>query len=105
MTANLQPLDPSAIGKSDFVDKEKLHEQIRLFVKDLLIHDFEKLCSLMYRHDVRESAFSEALSLPDDDKRASMIATLVIERELKKMETRQAYKQEKQKRLNNDTQQ
>jgi hypothetical protein len=102
MNTELQPVDPSALELSDFIDRDRLHEQIRLFVHNLLENDFEKLCSLMYRHDVRESAFAEALAKPTDHERSGHIATLVIERELKKMETRQAYKREKQLRLDTD---
>ena len=95
----LIPRDPAGLTRADFIDPTMLHEQIRLFVADLLAHDFEKLCALMYRHDVNETLFNQALSRQTDIERSSEIAHLVIERELKKMETREAYRKQKPERL------
>ncbi len=93
------PRDPAGLTRADFFDRTLLHEQISMFVADLLEHDFEKLCALMYRHDVSEVLFSRALSMQTDAERASEIADLVIERELKKIETREAYRKQKPERL------
>lgn len=81
------------------LDRNALRDKLRLFIGDLLQHDFERLCVLMYRHDVNESAFNEALGLPTDQERIFAIADLVIDRELQKMETRAAYAKAKNKDL------
>jgi hypothetical protein len=83
--------NPFDLSKNDFVDQDELRLRLQAFIKDLLENDFERLCALMYRHDVKEQAFNDALLLPTDDERSLVIAKLVIERELQKMETRAAY--------------
>lgn len=93
----LQPIEPADIAKNLHLDQETLHQQLKLFILDLLQHDFERLCALMYRHDVHETKFNEALSLPTDQERAGIIAHLVIDREILKMKTRAAYSREKNK--------
>ncbi len=93
----LQPLEPADIAKNLHLDRETLHQQLKLFIFDLLEHDFERLCALMYRHDVHESKFNAALGLSNDHERAGAIAHLVIDREILKMNTRAAYSREKNK--------
>lgn len=97
MSKSLQPIEPADVSKMAHLDRETLTAQLKLFIFDLLQHDFERLCSLMYRHDVKESLFNEALALPDDHRRAEVIAGLVIDRELAKMATRAAYAKSKNK--------
>ncbi|HQO49323.1 MAG TPA: hypothetical protein PK939_02765 [Bacteroidales bacterium] len=98
MTKNaLQPIEPGEIVHLQNIDRETLAARLKLFVLDLLANDFSRLCSLMYRHDVNEGRFNEALSLPNDDARAEEIARLVIDRELLKIKTRALYAREKNK--------
>ncbi len=85
------------ISKAEMLDRNTLRIKLKLFITDLLQYDFERLCALMYRHDVNEKAFNEALSLPNDEERSLAIAELVIARELQKMETRAAYAKAKNK--------
>ena len=95
MDNQLVPIDPAEIARLKHIDREEIHARLKLFIADLLVHDFERLCSLMYRHDVNEALFGKALSLPTDEERADVIAHLVIDRELKKMQTRAAYAKSK----------
>ena len=60
-------------------------------VEFLLKHDFERLMSCMYMVDVSEQRFSEAINLPEEDKPARVIAELILEREVQKMESRKRY--------------
>ncbi|PKP51583.1 MAG: hypothetical protein CVT92_12395 [Bacteroidetes bacterium HGW-Bacteroidetes-1] len=87
----IQPIEPADIAKLQHLDRETLLQQLKLFIIDLLIHDFERLCALMYRHDVNERLFNEALMCSTDDQRAEAIANLVIDREMLKIKTRAAY--------------
>lgn len=82
-------------------DDKKLHEKMTAFVHDLLIHDFDKLCHLIYRHDVNENKFRDAMQNPDVNKQAFRIAELIIEREKEKIITRKAYQKYKQDRGKN----
>lgn len=79
------------------MDRTTMEQLIAGFVEDLLRRDFAHLCQLMYRHDVDERRFNEALQQPDDAARAREIARLVVDRELLKMKTRAAYARWKQR--------
>ncbi len=95
MDKEIQPIDPSEIIHLEHIDEDLLQKRLTLFIYDLLQHNFEKLCSLMYRHDVRESAFDDALAQANDEERAKAIARIVIERELLKLKTREIYRRNK----------
>jgi hypothetical protein len=95
MENEIQPIDPSEIVHLEHIDEDLLLKRLTLFIYDLLQHNFEKLCALMYRHDVNEKLFNEALLLPNDEERAKAIARIVIEREMLKMKTREMYRKHK----------
>lgn len=80
------------------MERSDLKQQLKLFIRDLLEHDFHRLCNLIYRHDVSEPKFHQALDLPDIDLQAESIADLVIEREMQKIATRKAYRKFKEDR-------
>lgn len=71
--------------------REELKSHLLTYIADLLEHDFEKLCSLVYRHDISEKHFNRAFQTGDAEEQAERIAELVIEHELQKVETREAY--------------
>ena len=54
--------------------------------------DFEKLLHIMYRLDIDESKFISVISGTYGNDVSGKLAEIVIERELKKMETRNRYK-------------
>ncbi len=91
----LNPMNPFELKKADFLDHDTMRKRLQLFVADLLANDFEQLCALMYRHDVNENAFNQALSFSTDEERTAAIAELVIQREMQKMETRMAYSKQR----------
>lgn len=72
--------------------REELKSHLSFYIAELLEHNFEKLCSLIYRHDVSEEKFHYALQTGDIEGQAERVAELVIERELQKVETRKAYR-------------
>lgn len=51
---------------------------------------------MIYRHDVDESKFSNALGLPSIEDQAWKITHLVIDREMEKVKMREAYKNYKE---------
>lgn len=61
-------------------------------IREWLRGDFEHLVNVMYRLDVAEAQFHQALDLPTEEERADAIARLVLERELQKAATRLHYK-------------
>lgn len=86
-----QPSSDAMPVLSPEMDRLTMEQLIARFVVELLKNDFSRLCQLMYRHDVDEQMFNQALQLPDDDRRAQEIARLVVDRELMKMKTRADY--------------
>lgn len=81
--------------KSEYESLSRNELEIRLhaFVSNMLVNDFEKLCNLIYRHDVDELKFNIALQLPDIDDQAWKITHLVIDREMEKVKIRKAYRE------------
>ena len=59
-------------------------------IRHLLDNDFERLINGLYRIDVSEEKVKQALSASGDI--AEEIATLIIKREMQKVETRRKYK-------------
>ncbi len=75
----------------------ELELRLHAFISNLLVNNVEKLCNLIYRHDVSEIKFRNALRMPGIDKQAWRITHLVIDREMKKIKMRKAYKDFKKK--------
>src|SRR6476661_5791947 len=69
---------------------EKLSDQINY----LLLHDFEKLVSILYRIDVNESRLKAMIVNQQDTASADIIAQLVIDRQLEKIRSRQQYRRD-----------
>ena len=96
----LQPVeDNSHIKYHEPLSKEfetlshdELRKQLSSFIKNLLVNNPEKLAAMMYRHDVKEHLFQNALVLEDIEIQTLAIADLVIEREMQKVESRKVYK-------------
>ncbi len=84
--------------KSDYsnLSRNELEFRLHTFITHLLENDFEKLCNMIYRHDVDEVKFGNALKLPDVDQQAWKITHLVIDREMEKIKMREMYKAYKQ---------
>lgn len=80
------------------LSRDELKQRLQLFIEQLLVHDFEKLLHMIYRHDVLEAKFQEAMQLSDIGEQAAAIADLVIIRELQKVASRQAYRKEKEEK-------
>lgn len=57
----------------------------------LLVHDFDKLISLLYRIDVNEKKLKEQLQANNTEDAGKIIAALVIERQLQKIKSRKEF--------------
>ncbi len=73
-------------------DMAWFRQQLRDVVAYLIEHDFHRLLNAMYRLDIGETRFHEAMQAPDRELAASMIADLILEREMQKVQTRLHYK-------------
>ena len=73
-------------------DMDEFRKKLELVIGYLLDKDFERLLTAMYRLDINEKKFSQVLEGKMGMNIAGAIANLVIERELKKIETRKKYR-------------
>jgi hypothetical protein len=84
----------------EVLSREEIKAHLSTYIADLIEHNFEKLCNLVYRHDVSEHKFHQALQCDSVNQQAENVAELVIERELQKVETRKAYRKYKEGKKN-----
>jgi len=75
------------------ISLEELHAKLAVYVNDLILHRFEQLISLLYRIDVSESKIKSFLSRQTNENAGNIIATLIIERQLEKIRSRQQFRQ------------
>jgi hypothetical protein len=73
------------------LDWESLRAALRLQLEYMIADNFELLVQTMYRLDVDESKFGHALSLPTVADQAATLATIIVERELQRLETWRKY--------------
>lgn len=58
-------------------------------VNELIVHDFERLISLLYRLDIPEKKISGLLAEHTQEDAAVLITDLMIDREMQKIKSRQ----------------
>ena len=75
---------------------ELFREKLAAYLTDLINHQVSSLISLLYRLDVSEKKIKQVLAAAPDADAGLVIADLVIERQLQKIKTREALR-------NNDT--
>lgn len=75
------------------VSYEQLHDRLTELIVYLLLHKMELLLQVLYRVDVFEKDTIAAFAQNDPKLIAPELAKLIIDRELKKAETRIKYKQ------------
>jgi hypothetical protein len=73
-------------------DYEGLRQWLTERLVYLLLHDMERLLSILYRIDVSESKVKAAFAQQDPRKIAPLLAGLILQREWQKAETRLKYK-------------
>ena len=71
---------------------DELHAQLVIVISYLLDKDFNRLLNAVYRIDISEQKLQKALSVDPPNMVAPSIATLILERELQKVETRKKYR-------------
>jgi|CXWL01.1.fsa_nt_gi hypothetical protein len=74
-------------------NEDELRRQLAAHVNDLIIHNFQKLVSVLYRLDVSESKLKYLLQENPDAEASFIIADLIIERQLQKIKSRQQFRQ------------
>lgn len=87
--------EDSLIGEEEKPDLNFFHQRLTQLILYLFEHDMHRLLHAMYRLDVSEAKFHEAMQSNDKDEAASRIADLVLKREMQKVKTRLHYKKHK----------
>lgn len=72
-----------------------LQEKLIVFINDLIQNDFQKLAAILYKVDVDENKLKRILKEGGGNDAADIIAKLIIEREMQKLETRRHFKNKK----------
>lgn len=93
---NQQSLPDKIISATDLIDeksKEKIREQLIHLLNELINKDFHALIQLLYRIDVNEKKIRLYLNENSDKDSASVLADLIIERQIEKRESRKKFNQ------------
>lgn len=73
------------------ISRHELQQKLTVFINDLILNDFQKLISILYKVDVDEKKLKRILKENAGTDAGEIIATLVIERQLQKIETRKKF--------------
>lgn len=66
-------------------------EKLIAYIQQLINNHFEQLVSLLYRLDVNEKKLKQVLAVSNGEGAAGIIADLIIERQLQKIESRKLF--------------
>lgn len=66
----------------------QLQQKLSIFINDLIQNDFRKLVAILYKVDVDENKLKNILKKQAGKDAADIIAGLIIEREIQKIQTR-----------------
>ena len=80
------------IGEDKVASFEDLNEKWALFFNSLIQNDFPGLVNLFYRIDISEDKLRRILKEDPDENAGKMITSLVIERLLQKIRTRNEFR-------------
>lgn len=61
-------------------------------INQLIVHDFNQLVTLLYRIDIAEKKLQKTLQEHREEDAGMLIAGIVIERQLQKIQSRQQYR-------------
>ena len=79
------------IDLSEDISKNELQQKLTAFINELIVNDFQRLITILYRIDVDEKKLKRILLENAGTDAAEIITTLVIEREIQKIETRKQF--------------
>ena len=91
-------LPEKILAVSNLIDQkndEKLREKLIFLINELIKKNFDVLVQLLYRIDVYEKKIRLYLSKNRQEDSAAILADLIIERQLEKMESRKKFSENK----------
>ncbi|MBX3254300.1 MAG: hypothetical protein KF862_09190 [Chitinophagaceae bacterium] len=77
---------------NESVTEDKIKALIAARVNDLIRHDFSQLTQLLYRIDINEHRLKKLLNEAGEKDAADIIAALIIERQVEKLESRKKFR-------------
>lgn len=80
-----------AIDLVENIPYSELHSELAEYLNSLIKNDFDKLIFYLYRIDVNEQKLKDLLQQNPSEDAGNIIATLIIERQLQKIKTRQQF--------------
>ena len=80
-----------AIGLPEKISPEELKEKLTQHINYLIDTNFQQLVAILYRVDVSESKLKILLNESAGEDSGSVIADLIIERQLQKIKVRQKF--------------
>ena len=81
-----------AVAIPPTVSFDQMIAVIAVPVNELIQKDFQKLVNILYRLDVSEPKLRYMLKMHSEEDAGKIIATLIVERELQKIKTRQQFR-------------
>jgi len=92
----MEPLIQNIFTEKDIASLKEatLYNQLVAQINTLIKDDFEKLVQLLYRIDVSEQKLKMLLQNNPNEDAAKLIASLIIERQIQKIELRKKMKEE-----------
>ena len=79
------------IDLSEDISKNELQQKLTAFINELIVNDFQRLITILYRIDVDEKKLKRILKENIGKDAGEIIANLIIEREIQKIETRKQF--------------
>ena len=86
-------------SQGELAQADQLLGALKERIVELLSHDMQTLVTAMYRLDISEKKFEQSMSLSGFDRIAESLAQTVLERELQRFRSRQSYRQQQPKQL------
>jgi len=92
----------SLSGSLQPANNDHIREQIIALVNTLINKDFHSLLQLLYKIDVNENTIRSSLKNDSNTMAADVIADLIIERQLQKIESRKIFSSKNDKLSNEE---
>ena len=73
------------------ISGNELQQKLTAFINELILNDFQRLISILYKVDVDENKLKRILKENAGTDAGQIIANLIIEREIQKIETRKQF--------------
>jgi hypothetical protein len=86
----------------EFESLDEVHQKLFKLINELINKDFESLIQLLYRIDVNEKKIRLYLNQKPNEDSANVLAGLIIERQLQKIETRKKFKSKNSQEKNEE---